>query len=137
MTFRQTRIVEFQHCDPAGIVFYPRYYEMTSSVIERFFTDALGRGFQAMGEAGVGVPTARIEADFHTPSRLGDVLDFALTITRVGTSSVDYRLTCTCDAPRFTAKGTLVYYDFTAGRSAPWTDDLRAGFARHLMTEPA
>lgn len=134
MIFRQSRIVEFQHCDPAGIVFYPRYFEMISSVIERFFADALGRGIY---QDGTGVPTAHIETDFHAPSRLGDVLDFALTITRIGTSSVAYRLDCTHDGPRFTAKGVLVHYDFTAGRSSPWPDDLRAGFARHMMTEPA
>ncbi|WP_136684195.1 acyl-CoA thioesterase [Falsirhodobacter xinxiangensis] len=137
MTFRQTRIVEFQHCDPAGIVFYPRYFEMVSSVIERFFTDALGFGFGANMKRGIGVPTARIAVDFHAPSRLEDSLDFALVVTRIGNSSADYRLICTCHQPRFTATGTLVHYDFTAGRSAPWPDDLRAGLARHLATEPA
>ena len=75
MTFRQTRIVEFQHCDPAGIVFYPRYFEMISSVIERFFTDELGHGFNRMHVVRrIGVPTARIAVDFHAPSRLEDKL---------------------------------------------------------------
>lgn len=31
--------IEFNHCDPAGIVFYPRYFEMVNSVIENFFAD--------------------------------------------------------------------------------------------------
>lgn len=138
MTFRQTRIVEFQHCDPAGIVFYPRYFEMVSSVVERFFTDELAHGFHRMHVMRrIGVPTARIAVDFHAPSRLEDRLDFALAITRIGTSSVNYRLACTGPDPRFTATGTLVHFDFNTGRSAPWTDDLRAGLARHLETEPA
>ena len=35
-TFTIRRQVEFNHCDPAGIVFYPRYFEMISAVV---FTD--------------------------------------------------------------------------------------------------
>ncbi len=136
MTFRQTRIVEFQHCDAAGIVFYPRYFEMISSVIERFFSDALGQGFAMLLERGLAIPMAHIEADFHAPSRLEDRLDFALDITRIGTSSTDFRIACTGPAPRFTATGTLVHVDLKNGRSAPWPDALRAGLAQHL-SEPA
>lgn len=132
MTFHQTRIVEFQHCDAAGIVFYPRYFEMVSSVVERFFTDALDHGFAALLTQRIAVPMARIEVDFHAPSRLGDRIDFALTIPRIGTSSADVLLTCTGTEPRFTARGTLVHYDLQHGRSAPWPDDLRAGLSHHL-----
>ena len=30
-------LVRFQHCDPAGIVFYPRYFEMISQSVEEWF----------------------------------------------------------------------------------------------------
>ncbi|MFD1807906.1 hypothetical protein ACFSHQ_06310 [Gemmobacter lanyuensis] len=36
MIYRRPIQIEFNHCDPAGIVFYPRYFEMTNSVIENF-----------------------------------------------------------------------------------------------------
>ena len=29
--------IRFRHCDPAGIVFYPRFIEMAHSVVEDFF----------------------------------------------------------------------------------------------------
>lgn len=138
MSFIQKRHVEFQHCDPAGIVFYPRYFEMISSVIERFFTDALGHGFDELHvRRRVGVPTARVEVDFHAPSRLGDELSFLFEVTRIGTSSVDYRILCSENEPRFTATGTLVHFDFTTGRSTPWTDALRSGLNNHFITEHA
>ncbi len=41
---RQIR-VEFNHCDPAGIVFYPRYFEMANSVVENFFRDEVDYPF--------------------------------------------------------------------------------------------
>ena len=34
--FRQT--IGFKHCDPAGIVFYPRYFEMFNDCVEAFLT---------------------------------------------------------------------------------------------------
>ncbi|MCO5127369.1 MAG: hypothetical protein M9957_08845 [Rhodobacteraceae bacterium] len=37
MIFRQDIRVGFNHCDPAGIVFYPRYFEMANTVCESFF----------------------------------------------------------------------------------------------------
>ena len=45
MTYTRTVPIEFNHCDPAGIVFYPRYFEMTNSVVENFFPDEVGHSF--------------------------------------------------------------------------------------------
>ena len=71
MSYHRLIQIEFNHCDPAGIVFYPRYFEMTNSVVENFFADVLDCSFARMMEERGGVPTARIEVNFHAPSRLG------------------------------------------------------------------
>ena len=59
MAFTVTQRVRFQHCDPAGIVFYPRYFEMLNATIEEWFDDpprpALRRDPRPDG---LGVPTA-------------------------------------------------------------------------------
>lgn len=127
---RQIRI-EFNHCDPAGIVFYPRYFEMTNSVCENFFREAVGYSYHAMMEAGIGVPTARVETDFRAPSRLGDVLDWELVVERVGGSSVTFRLAAHCGAEhRLTARLTLVWLgpDHRPGR---WPDHIRTALHAH------
>jgi 4-hydroxybenzoyl-CoA thioesterase len=84
MSYRRQIRVEFNHCDPAGIVFYPRYFEMTNSVLENFFREEVGYSYHAMMADGIGVPTARIETDFRAPSRLGDVLDWTLVVETAG-----------------------------------------------------
>ena len=38
------RKVLFKHCDPAGIVFHPRYFETVNDCVAAFF-DALGDPF--------------------------------------------------------------------------------------------
>ena len=102
--------VEFNHCDPAGIVFYPRYFEMLNSLVENFFAEAIGHSFAAMMDAGQGVPTARLEVNFKLPSRLGDKLEWRLEVVRVGESSVSFLATGqVADQVRLTADLTLVW----------------------------
>lgn len=132
MTYRRQIRIEFNHCDPAGIVFYPRYFEMTNSVCENFFREAVGYSYHAMMDDGIGVPTARIETDFRAPSRLGDVLDWDLVVERLGGSSVTFRLTAHCEGQhRLTARLTLVWLGADA-RPGRWPDHIRAALAAHL-----
>jgi 4-hydroxybenzoyl-CoA thioesterase len=126
MTYNRLIQIEFNHCDPAGIVFYPRYFEMTNSVVENFFADVLDCSYASMMAAGGGVPTARLEVNFHAPSRLGEKVDFALSITRVGGSSVSFRIVAHAGGvDRLTADLTLVNVN-AAGKPRPWRDTVRA-----------
>jgi 4-hydroxybenzoyl-CoA thioesterase len=124
--------VEFNHCDPAGIVFYPRYFEMANSVCENFFREEVGVSYAQMMEARTGVPTVRLEAEFKAPSRLGEVLDWVLTVERLGGSSVTFRLEI---AARVTLRLTLVYAPDL--RPAPWTPPMRERLSKHLETKDA
>ena len=125
MSYTRTIPVEFNHCDPAGIVFYPRYFEMTNSVVENFFAEVVDHSFARMMQDGSGVPTARIEANFKAPSRLGDRLEFALQVVRVGGASVNFLLTARClGEVRIVVDLTLVWVG--AGRALPWPDAIRS-----------
>lgn len=126
MTYTRLIQIEFNHCDPAGIVFYPRYFEMTNSVVENFFADVVGRSFAMMHNAAQnGVPTARIEADFIAPSRLGDKVLFSLRISRLGRSSATFLIQGHhADERRLSVNLTVVWVDNL--HSAPWPDAMRA-----------
>ncbi|WP_199259016.1 acyl-CoA thioesterase [Paracoccus binzhouensis] len=118
--------VEFNHCDPAGIVFYPRYFEMLNSVIENFFAEVLAYPFTRIHvEERCSVPTVQIEAGFRAPSRLGEVLEFALELQHVGRSSA--RLVQRASAggqERLHCVSTLVWVT-PEGRAAPWPGAIR------------
>ena len=125
MIYTRIMPVEFNHCDPAGIVFYPRYFEMTNSLVENFFADVIGHSFAAMMDAGQGVPTARLEVNFKAPSRLGDKLAWGLQVRRIGASSVNCVATAMVeDELRLTADLTLVWV--SAGKPARWPEAMRA-----------
>lgn len=132
MIYNRQMRVEFNHCDPAGIVFYPRYFEMTNSLAENFFRDVVDFPYEAMMAAGQGVPTARIDMTFHAPSRLGDLLDWQLRLIRLGTTSLDVTIEVRCGGERrLSGTKTLVQIN-EKGRPLPWTDEIRARITAYM-----
>lgn len=86
--FRNAVRVRFKDCDAAGIVFFPRYFEMLNDLVEDWFRDALDWPFERMhGADGAGVPTASLECRFVAASRMGETLTRELAVQRLGGSS--------------------------------------------------
>ncbi|UXU74282.1 MULTISPECIES: acyl-CoA thioesterase [unclassified Paracoccus (in: a-proteobacteria)] len=127
MSYHRRMKVEFNHCDPAGIVFYPRYFEMTNSVVENFFAEMLDYSFVRIHiEEQAAVPTARLDVQFLAPSRLGEILDFRLDVAALGRSSLRLTHSVSHDTqPRMQVDQTLVWVD-PGGRPAPWPQTIRA-----------
>ncbi|MCB1385882.1 MAG: acyl-CoA thioesterase [Nitratireductor sp.] len=126
MIYRRTVPVEFNHCDPAGIVFYPRYFEMTNSVVENFFAEVLNYPFSRIHlQEKSGLPTVHIEIDFRAPSRLGDRLDFTLEIVRVGQSSVHLVLQAGSGGQERLRMQSVLVWVSPAGKAAPWPAEIQ------------
>jgi len=127
MTFAKMIKVRFAHCDPAGIVFYPRYFEMLNSVVEDWFAERLGASFASLHmDQNLGVPTVRLETEFTAPSRLGNMLKAELHVDRIGNSSCSLRVLFSCeDQPRIAVSLVIVAMTLTDGKSLPWPQSLR------------
>lgn len=136
--FEEVQTVRFQHCDPAGIVFYPRYYEMLNLTVERFFEQRLGYSFNRMHqEMHVTVPTVRMETDFFEASYLEDRLQFQMTLNRIGRSSLSFYISCKCgDEERLRTVITLVCINLSAKKATPWPDVIRAQVEEILNAAP-
>lgn len=133
--FTTTRRVRFADCDAAGIVFFPRYFEMLNGVVEDWFAGPLGLSFRELHQdSHASVPTAAIEAQFMQPSRLEDDLTFALTVSRLGGASctLRHRISAGPDL-RFEATQTLVHVG-TSLKPEPWPEALRIRIAPYLET---
>ena len=124
-TYKQKII--FQHCDPAGIVFYPRYLEMVSATVEEWFSSCVGIEYSKIhSELNMAVPTATIDITFRAPSRLGEYIDIILVPERIGTSSLHFKIEAICnDEQRFVSKMIVVFAKHGAGKSTPWPNDFR------------
>jgi 4-hydroxybenzoyl-CoA thioesterase len=88
---RRSITIEWGDCDPAGIVFYPRYFAMFDASTAELFHAALGctkfEMFRRFDFAGF--PMVDTGARFSVPSRFGDVVTIESQITRFGRSSFD------------------------------------------------
>jgi 4-hydroxybenzoyl-CoA thioesterase len=96
-TLSNTRTVriEWGDCDPAGIIFYPRYFEIFDASVAALFERALGlTKFQQLKQFGfAGYPLAKTRARFLRPTRFGDDVTVDTTI-RFGRTSfqIEHRL---------------------------------------------
>ena len=128
MHFETTRTVRFADCDPAGIVFFPQYLVMLNTQVEQWFDEGLGipyAGFVAVRRSGL--PTVRLEVDFHAGSRHGESLRLRLGVERVGRSSLALRHEFLCgDESRLTAHQVLVCTSLDTHRPQRLPDDVRA-----------
>ena len=135
MPYHRLYPIEFNHCDPAGIVFYPRYFEMTNHVCENFFREAVGVSYGEMMKRQSGVPTVRLETDFRAPSRLGDVLEVTLEVLRLGITSVTFEIVGACSGQvRLVVTITLVWVAEADGAIAPqpWPEAIKAKLHSYL-----
>lgn len=137
-TFRVQRLVRFGHCDPAGIAYFPAYIDMLNGVVEDFWI-ALGHPWtDQLGRRSMGTPTAHLSCDFVRPSRQGDVLTFALTLDRIGTSSLSLGHTVSRrDDVVWTCKQVLVAMDMKTGHAMAWPDDIRAALSAYYSAADA
>jgi len=106
--------VRFKHCDPAGIVFYPRYFEMLSAAVEDYFERIVGVTHAQICKEGKGIPLVSINLNFLKPSFLGDSLKFKLMPEKVGKTSIKFGIEValeTLDEQRVVGDFVLVYMD--------------------------
>jgi 4-hydroxybenzoyl-CoA thioesterase len=133
--FRTSFPVRFAHCDAAGMIFYPRALELVNAVVEDWFATGLGKSFNALHlEDGLGIPLVKLEATFHAPSLLGEVLDFELKVTAMGGSSMDLEVTAAANAsPRFTIRSRAVFARLDTRKSIEIPAALRTAIEPYLQ----
>jgi 4-hydroxybenzoyl-CoA thioesterase len=84
-----TRRIEWGECDPAGIVFYPRFFAMFDNATTLLFSAALGMTkYQLLSKYDcTGYPMVDTRARFLVPARFGDDVTIETTVTEIKRSS--------------------------------------------------
>lgn len=134
MIFRQDIRIEFNHCDPAGIVFYPRFFEMGNSVVESFFREVVGLPFDRLMQQREGVPAAAIATVFHAPARLEEVLEWRLGVTKLGRTSLGLHIEAHGDGRHRLSIDMTVVYTTEQGRPQHWPEAVRARISDFMET---
>lgn len=120
--FQVSYPVRFGHCDPAGIAYYPRYFELCDAAIEDWTESALGVSRRTLHlELRLALPTVDLHATFSAPSRMGDLLDIGIAVLRLGNSSIVLEAEITSGGTdRLLVTHTQVLTDMNTMKSQPW-----------------
>lgn len=124
--------IRFSHCDPAGIVYFPRWFDLLNEVAEDWFADALGLDYHGFIRDGVGLGSAHAAADFFAPGHMGERIRFTPHLDRIGGASY----TLLIDAhrgsePILSARQVIVTTSLDAQRPIPLPSTLRDALTRY------
>lgn len=138
MWFARDKLIRFNHCDPAAIIFYPQYFVLFHELMEDWFNEALDTPYgEYIGTARLGVPAVRADCEFLTQSRLGDLVRFQLEPVRLGKSSLSFAGEAWGrEELRARAQITVVQMSLETRRAVPFDERLRGNIARFLRAVP-
>ncbi len=113
LTFRRQLTVEWGQCDPSGMVFERRYFEMFDASTWLLFEAALGVKPQDLGAhfGIIGIALVGAGAEFLKPVKFGDAIEIASRVSAFRRSSFDVE-------HRVTLAGELAV---EGGESRVWT----------------
>ncbi|WP_309677866.1 thioesterase family protein [Polaromonas sp.] len=143
MKFTTQKQVRFQHCDPAGIVFYPQFFVLLHEVQEDFLAH-IGFPEHELIAGGTGVPLVDMKAGFLGMCRHGDQLTMTLELTRIGHTSLgmQYEIHASPAAPgetsgagalKLRAHGVVVYSELPHGKPVRIPENLRNALLPYLQ----
>jgi acyl-CoA thioester hydrolase len=126
--------VRYHECDPQGVVFNSHHFAYFDVVLTELWRAAFG-SYGAMVASGTDVQVVDASATFHSPARFDDELELAMTIARLGETSITSvfeerrggellvrgRLVHVCVDPHTHAKQPIP--DDMRRRLAPWSEE--------------
>ena len=127
MTFIKPYLIRLAHCDPTGMVFLPNYFYILNALVEDWFYEALEvRYDEYLMERKVSLATVKLETVFSKSTRMGETVDFWLTVSHLGRSSI--RFTMGVDKEndaRVRVQRVAVLVDQLSTRPVDWPPELR------------
>ena len=128
--------VGFGDCDPAGIVYFPRFFHFFHEAMETWFDDGLEIPYaEVIRGRKIGFPAVHTEADFRLPVAMGEEIAVEQRVVQLGRSSLRFAYTVRlvgepADDVRLIGATVSVVMDLdpqrpTFRRAVPLPDDLR------------
>ncbi|MBL8833339.1 MAG: acyl-CoA thioesterase [Rhodospirillales bacterium] len=122
--------IRFSHTDPAGIVYFPNYFDFCNGVIEDWYTRGLGIDYARMiFEERRSAPIVHAECDFYAPSLMGDRVSFTLLLAKIGRTSIDMEIYGhVAGTLRLKANIVTVFMDLDTRKAVALPDAMRQKF---------
>jgi len=108
--------VRYGECDPQGVVFNANWLGYFDVIITELWRERVG-DYSAMVDQGVDMVVAEVGARFRAPARFDDLVDFELSVTRLGETSISTRILASV-AGRAAVDGSLRHVFVDAGTNS-------------------
>lgn len=131
MTPNRRHTIRLRHTDAAGLLFFPRLFEIVQDTLEDLM-DATGSTLaERLAGDGPILPIAHCEADFVRPLRVGDVVTVEVALEREGERSFTLGFVFRDEGGAEAARAQTVHVamDRRTGASVPLTDAMRMTIA--------
>lgn len=127
MTFIKPYIIRLSHCDPTGYVFYPHYFHIFNALVEDWFYEGLEIPFdELLMQRQLALPSVKLETTFLKPTKMGETVDFWLTVSHLGRSSIRFTMGVDkASEQRVRMNRVVVCVDQRSGKAVPVPGDLR------------
>lgn len=135
--FQREMLVRFGHCDAAGWVFYPRYFEMISDFVEDWFEDGLAASAPGLfHHKKILTPSVHFTVDFANPTHYGERLTFNLWTLKIGRTSCELRIEASHQGQlRMRVRQVLVFISAATARATPIPPELVSRMQRFLFEQ--
>ncbi len=127
MTFIKPYLIRLAHCDPTGMVFLPNYFYIFNALVEDWFYEALEvRYDEYLMERKVSLATVKLETVFSQSTRMGETVDFWLTVSHLGRTSIRFTMGVDKgDDVRVRTQRVAVLVNQLSTRPVDWPQELR------------
>ncbi len=127
--------IRFSHCDPAGIVYFPRFFDLAHATMEDWFSVGLGQPLpDLIRDRRIGTPTVSVQCEFVKPLRMGDTLRFELRVLKAGNASVQLAYSGKKDGVEHLRMAqTIAFMALDSGSATSIPDDLRPRIEQYLV----
>jgi 4-hydroxybenzoyl-CoA thioesterase len=133
--FVHEQLIRFSHCDPAGIVYFPRFFDLAHATMEDWFSVGLEQPLpELIRDRRIGTPTVSVQCEFVRPLRMGDALRFELRVLKAGNASVQLAYSGKKDGvEHLRMVQTIAFMLLDRGSATPIPDDLRPRIEQYLV----
>jgi len=131
--YKSKRKINFYDCDPAGILFYAKIYELCHSAYEEMIQSFNLKEDYWSNEDYI-VPIIHSEATYHKPLVYNSFVEIELSVANLSSSAFKLFYACKNENGELCVevKTTHVFVDKKTWKKKQIKDDVRAGLTPHL-----
>ena len=130
---RYFKTINFYDCDPAGILFFARLFEVCHSAYENFM-NSFNLKSDYWNNDSYAVPIIHTEAKYLLPLRAGDKISVEVTVSKLKKSSFELKYICKNGDEKITneIKTVHIFVDKKKWEKTDISTEVKDNLAKHL-----